>query len=278
LSINAQYGGGINDGYVCSGVSTTNLSPNIYKGGKNDGVSSQGVSIQNSVPSIYFGGKNDGVSFASVINQNAVPAIYTGGINDGISFINAVNQNAVPSIYFGGKNDGVSFNNVINQNAVPNIYTGGINDGFNLASSKVLNASPGIYSGGISDGWSGLLATNQNQTVISLLPFNLKVFIQGFYLGNRLMQPVLFNNALSNDPTACDSITVLLYDSQNPVVAVASANAILHSNGNALVMFSNTLFNHSVYVVVRHRNSIETWSKLPVIFGNNTIFDFTVKP
>ncbi len=275
FSSNAQYNGGINDGFVSSGVSNSNPNPNIYKGGNNDGFSFQSVPNQNAGPSIYFGGSNDGFSFTSVANQNAVPNIYTGGINDGVSFTNVINQNAGPNIYTGGINDGVSVINVINQNAGPNIYTGGSNDGYNQVTAMALNASPGIYAGGMSDGWTTLVVTDQNQSVVPSPLLHLNLFIEGYYVGNNLMQPVLFNNALSSDPAACDSITVLLYDSQNTTLEVASAKTILRSDGNATVLFSNTLVNRSVYIVIKHRNSIETWSKLPVIIVNNTIYDFS---
>ena len=275
FSSNAQYNGGINDGFVSSGGSNNNANPNIYKGGSNDGFSFQTVPDQNAGPSIYSGGSNDGFSFISVANQNAVPNIYTGGNNDGFSLINVINQNAVPNIYTGGINDGFSLINVINQNAGPNIYTGGANDGFNQVTAMALNASPGIYAGGMSDGWTRLFATDQNQSVIPSPLLHLNLFIEGYYVGNSLMQPVLFNNALSNDPSACDSITVSLYDSQNTSFEVASAKTILRSDGNATVLFSNTLVNRSVYIVIKHRNSIETWSKLPVIIVKNTIYDFT---
>lgn len=275
LNINAQYNGGISDGFVFSSTSNSNASPNIYKGGNNEGFSFINVSNQNGGPTIYFGGSNDGFSFISVANQNAVPNIYTGGSNDGFSFINIINQNAVPNIYTGGNEDGFAVVKVINQNAVPNIYTGGSNDGFDQVTAMALNASPGIYAGGISDGWVSLVAPNQNPSVIPSPFLQLKLFIEGYYAGNNLMQPVLFNNTLSSDPTACDSITVALYDSQNTSLEVASAKTILHSNGNATVLFSNTLFNRSLYIVIKHRNSIETWSKLPVLFGNITNYDFT---
>ena len=276
LSVNAQYNGGINDGFSFSSTSNSNATPNIYKGGSHDGFSFVNVSNQNAGPSIYLGGSNDGVSFVSVANQNAVPNIYTGGSNDGFSIISAINQNAVPNIYTGGNDDGFSVVNVINQNAVPNIYTGGSNDGFSQVTAMGLNASPGIYKGGISDGWVSLMAANQNPSVIPSPSLQLKLFIEGYYVGNNLMLPVLFNNTLSNDPTACDSITIALHDSQNPSIEVASAKAILYSNGNTSVLLSNALFNRSLYIVIKHRNSIETWSKLPVILGNITTFDFTV--
>lgn len=277
-SMSAQYSGGTGDGYASASISNANASPVIYHGGTNDGSSSVIVTLQNAGPSIYKGGINDGVAIASVINQNAVPSIYKGGNNDGYTSVSVTSQNAVPNIYTGGSNDGYSFISTTNQNAVPNIYTGGSNDGYARAISSAQNAGPGIYLGGMSDGWSSLTAINQNPSVILVLSLDLKVFIEGFYAGNNSMQPVLLNNSLSNDPAVSDSITIQLHDSQSPFSEVASVNTVVQANGKAIVSFPNTVLNHSCYIVVKHRNSIETWSKLPVTIGPVTTYDFTVTP
>lgn len=278
LSTNAQYWGGTGDGVGVEGVSNTNASPNIYHGGSNDGISAITVSSQNAEPSIYKGGNNDGVSVGIAISQNANPSIYRGGINDGVASISVFSQNVTPSIYSGGSNDGVAFINVVYQNSTPNIYTGGANDGFGKSIALSANASPNISYGGSGDGYSSLIAVNQNPSVILSLTLDLKLFIEGFYLGNDLLQPVLYNNGLSNDPTFSDSITVKLYDAFNPLLELASVNAKLNTNGKSIVVFPNSVLNHSLYIVVRHRNSIETWSKLPITFGSFNSYDFTITP
>lgn len=104
---------------------------------------------------------------------------------------------------------------------------------------------------------------------------NLKVFIQGFYLGSSLMRPVLYNMGLSTDPTACDTITVDLHNPTTPYAVSESVKTILHTNGTAAAAFSAGSLNRPYYVVIRHRNSLETWSAAPVTIVNNVSYDFT---
>ena len=105
---------------------------------------------------------------------------------------------------------------------------------------------------------------------------NLKIFIEAYFLGNGEMTALLFTNSISVDPTHCDSITVALYDGSSPEILVAFKKVLLLANGNAMVLFSSVPRNHSYYIVCRHRNTIEAWSKNPVLFNSSTInFDFT---
>lgn len=106
--------------------------------------------------------------------------------------------------------------------------------------------------------------------------FNLKVFIQGYYIGGGLMQPVLFNEGKSSDQTVCDTISIELHDTINRTIIAASASSVLHVDGNSTMQFPAVIYNNSYFVVVRSRNAIETWSKLPLTFNASTVsFDFT---
>ena len=90
------------------------------------------------------------------------------------------------------------------------------------------------------------------------------------------MRPVLYSNSLSTDPTACDSITVELHSATSPYAMITSAKALLHTNGSADVRFPIGVLNNSYYIVARHRNTLETWSKVPVTFNDAVAkFDFT---
>jgi hypothetical protein len=105
---------------------------------------------------------------------------------------------------------------------------------------------------------------------------NLKSFIEGYYSGNGFMQPLLYTAGLTNDQTACDTITVELHEAVSPFNVVVTSQVLLHTDGNAEVLFSSSLINHYYYIVVRHRNSIETWSKAAVLFNASILsFDFT---
>ena len=43
-------------------------------------------------------------------------------------------------------------------------------------------------------------------------------------------------------------------------------------NGNGIFTFPSTILNTSYYLVVKHRNSIETWSGTPFLFSNSSVF------
>jgi hypothetical protein len=125
----------------------------------------------------------------------------------------------------------------------------------------------GIGRGDISDGFKASYLNGN-------MPFSVGLFIQGFYTGGSLMSPVLFNNGLSSSSTACDSITVELHDSQNPSFVLFTQKTLLRTNGLSGIAVPPGLLGSSCYIVVKHRNALETWSKTPVTIASNRIFDF----
>lgn len=110
---------------------------------------------------------------------------------------------------------------------------------------------------------------------ICIVNFNLKLFIEGYYIGAGLMSPVLLNSGISINPNECDTILVELRDPLSPANIAASAQVVLHTNGTATAPFPNSHYGNSYYVCVKSRNVIETWSKLPVTMTNSTYLDFT---
>lgn len=73
-----------------------------------------------------------------------------------------------------------------------------------------------------------------------------------------------------------DQITIEIHSSVTPYDLVTSALvAYLNTLGVATVVIPASL-NGLHYIVVKHRNSIETWSEIPVLFGNGSVaYDFT---
>ncbi len=119
--------------------------------------------------------------------------------------------------------------------------------------------------------------TANNCNVVEL---NFKSFIQGFYNSQtHLMNPVLYDAGLSTDPSACDSVMVDFYTSSNTLTLVYSQKALLHINGNAFMTLPALLSGQMLYIAIRHRNSIETWSKNTILFTNSSAstvtFDFS---
>jgi hypothetical protein len=108
----------------------------------------------------------------------------------------------------------------------------------------------------------------------SAVTLNLSCFIEGFYIGGNAMVPVLFNNGLSSNPSACDSIVVELHNTTTPYAVAHTVNGLLLTNGTCQVTFPGSASGISYYIVVKHRNAIEVWSKLPVLMSALTTYNF----
>lgn len=109
--------------------------------------------------------------------------------------------------------------------------------------------------------------------ILNISHLNLKCFIEGFYTGAQTMA-----NALQDplNPTHADSVTVALYDSSNIGAGPQYVSAgVITTGGQGSFSFPSAVNGQQYYIVVRHRNSIETWSKQPVLFGTTTNFSFT---
>lgn len=151
-------------------------------------------------------------------------------------------------------------------NPIPTV----INDN-NLTFVVPLGALDGPVTLNTSFGCVGV--SSGNLVILHLSNLNLKCFAEGIYTSGGQM-----TNALQDplNPGAVDTFTVALYDSANvsgPPVHVVSS--VLDVSGNGVFQFPATVLGNRYYVVVRHRNSIETWSKTTVLFSAETFFDFT---
>ncbi len=111
-------------------------------------------------------------------------------------------------------------------------------------------------SGGFSS-YTGAWAFTTLQTLNS----NLKVYLEGFYNGTTQVQ---------------DTIKIFLAASTSPHAFVDNSQVFMNSTGQGICSFQNAP-NGSYYIVVKHRNHLETWSALPQAFstGNTVNYDFT---
>ena len=100
---------------------------------------------------------------------------------------------------------------------------------------------------------------------------HLKLFIQGYYIGNQQMTPALENQGLPVGNSITDTITVSLYDSN--LNLFSKGQTLLNTDGTALIGFQNISGNY--YILVEHRNSIATWTSSAIAFQYNTFYDFT---
>ncbi len=103
---------------------------------------------------------------------------------------------------------------------------------------------------------------------------NLKLFIEGYYdTSIHAMRPVLINEGVGSSSINVDNITLELRNTSGGLVN--SASTLLHTNGSASVTFTNTP-SGLYYLVIKHRNAIETWSATPQLINGTTLqYDFS---
>ena len=85
--------------------------------------------------------------------------------------------------------------------------------------------------------------------------------IEGFYDGTN---------------SVADTVKVELRNSSSPYAVVDQTNILLNENGQGNGRFYNAVNGTPYYIVLKHRNALETWSALPQTFTSNTLtYDFT---
>ena len=109
--------------------------------------------------------------------------------------------------------------------------------------------------------WGSFSSRWSFSTVAAGLPLNLKVYLEGFWGGTTQIT---------------DTVRIYLANSTSPYAYVDTAKLVLSSTGTATPTFMRASAG-SYYIVVIHRNHLETWSALPQTFnpGVPVNYDFT---
>jgi hypothetical protein len=100
--------------------------------------------------------------------------------------------------------------------------------------------------------------------------------IQGYYdTTTHEMHPVLANQGVGSSSTNVDNVTIELHEDAAPYAIVASTTAMLQRNGSIRATFFPSAVGR-FYIVVKHRNSLETWSATAQTVGATELtYDFT---
>jgi hypothetical protein len=120
---------------------------------------------------------------------------------------------------------------------------------------------------------TGEVREGVQQSIVSpaeSVTLDILVYIEGFYQGGTT-QPLV--EILG--PGLCDSITVSLYAADPPNALLHSAPVILSTSGTGSLALPAELAGRLCYISLRHRNTVETWSKDPILLGPSNSFDFT---
>ena len=77
------------------------------------------------------------------------------------------------------------------------------------------------------------------------------------------------------NPTLCDTIIAELHYANSPFALLYSMKSTIDIYGNCSFVFPSVVLFQNYYIVLHHRNAIETWSN-PVLFNSSVMnFDFT---
>jgi hypothetical protein len=106
-------------------------------------------------------------------------------------------------------------------------------------------------------------------TVDNCPSLNLTAFIQGYYTGSAELAGIL-------SPVVCDTVIVSLAQSSSPYTILYSDTSLLDTDGDVKLEFPLSADGGTYYLVLNHRNSLETWSSVPVaISTTGGSYDFS---
>ena len=149
--------------------------------------------------------------------------------------------------------------------------------GFTVVNSNLIQAvvpNSGIVSGVIcvTNSSNCTVCSGNNYSITNSLSLNIRIFIEGFYRGGGLMQasvsPVSY-------PSICDTIIAELHSQNSPYNLLFSSKSTININGNGTFIFPPAVIGNNYYLVMRHRNAIETWSSSPLLLSDNMLYDFS---
>ena len=89
------------------------------------------------------------------------------------------------------------------------------------------------------------------------------------------LKPVLYNQAMSANNLVCDSLTLEFLQSTFPFAKVYSCRDILNTNGIFTGILPSSYLGQNFYLMLKHRNSVSTWSSQPVTIQATGNYNFS---
>ena len=275
---------------ICAGA-TVFFNASVTNGGSTP--SYQWKKNGNNVGSNLFSYSDNSLSNNDVINciltSNANCTLPSIAISNNITMI--VNDSVTPSIIINASMENICsqsnviFNSIIQNGGsnpvfqwkLNNINTG---DGSNSYSNSNLVPGDSIsceMTSNVPCFSSPIVSSNTiTMTCVTSITLNLKIFIDGYYdNSNHTMIPLLYNTGNSTNNLEVDTITVELHSASSPYSMIESSKGILKVDGTCSVVYSPDRFGLPYYIVLKHRNALETWSKIPIVLDTITEYDFT---
>ena len=114
-------------------------------------------------------------------------------------------------------------------------------------------------------------------TIIQTKQVKIVAFLEGLYSGLGVMRQAQGISGAAFGSGIADKLTIELHNASSPYsIAYTYSNKDLDVNGVLTINNMECTISGLYYVVIKHRNSIETWSSVPIDFSRSIIsYDFT---
>jgi hypothetical protein len=115
----------------------------------------------------------------------------------------------------------------------------------------------------------GTINSSTNFIHVESVSVDITLLIEGFHTGGGQMRGIL-------SPVLSDSIEIALAKAIAPYPLLVSLKKPLDISGHGTFDFPPSFYGDTCYLVVKHRNALQTWSSSPVIFSDTALtYDFT---
>jgi hypothetical protein len=147
----------------------------------------------------------------------------------------------------------------------------------NVESSLKMLKSTNVGSSFFAGGLSTVDTVNNTVTVNSINDFARHTLGPGAAFSSITVAPEGFYNNATLRLYSKDTVMIELRNSTAPFAVADSATGVLDSVTLSVQILFQNATSGSYYIAVKHRNSIETWSKTPRPYtvGSSLIYNFT---
>jgi hypothetical protein len=124
-------------------------------------------------------------------------------------------------------------------------------------------------------GNSAYSSTGDTVTLSGSATLSLTAFFEGLYLGGSTMTSAPYNADNTLPASIADTITVELHVANGTFDLAYSVTDTISVNGTASISLPGAAVGNYYYIVLKHRNSLETWSADSVLISSSLSYDFS---
>jgi hypothetical protein len=126
-----------------------------------------------------------------------------------------------------------------------------------------------------ASGNSAYSSIGDTVTLSGSATLSLTAFFEGLYAGSSTMTAAPFNADNTLPSSIADTITVELHLANGTFDLAYSVTDTISVNGTASISFPGGAVGNYYYLVVKHRNSLETWSADSILISSSLSYDFS---